>query len=72
MAKPDPRIFDAFAERVGARAADIVLLDDLQPNIDAARAAGWRAYRIDHLRCTATQLREIMSRLGLPVRATLA
>jgi FMN phosphatase YigB (HAD superfamily) len=70
MAKPDTRIFTRFAEIVGARAADIVLFDDLQPNVDAAQAAGWRAYRIDHLGCTATQLRQIMSRIGLPIRAS--
>jgi len=68
MAKPDPRIFARFAELAGAHPADIVLFDDLQPNVDAAHAAGWRAYRIDHLGCTATQLRLIMSRIGLPIR----
>ena len=68
MAKPDPRIFARFAERVGADPADIVLFDDLQPNVDAAHAAGWRAYPIDHLGCTATQLRQIMSKIGLPIR----
>ena len=70
MAKPDPRIFLRFAELVGTTAKDIVLFDDLQPNVDAAHAAGWTAYRIDHLRCTATQLRQIMSRIGLPIRAS--
>lgn len=70
MAKPDPRIFLRFAELVGTPAGDIALFDDLQPNVDAAMAAGWRAYRIDHTACTATQLRGIMSRIGLPVRAS--
>lgn len=68
MAKPDPRIFARFAELVGAQPKDIVLFDDLQPNVDAAQAAGWSAYRIDHMGCTATQLRRIMSRIGLPIR----
>ena len=68
IAKPDPRIFCRFADLVGTPASEIVLFDDLQPNVDAARAAGWRAYRINHLGCTATQLRQIMSRIGLPIR----
>jgi FMN phosphatase YigB (HAD superfamily) len=68
MAKPDPRIFARFAELVGTAPNDIVLFDDLQPNVDAAQAAGWRAYRIDHLGCTATQLRQALSQIGLPIR----
>jgi FMN phosphatase YigB (HAD superfamily) len=68
MVKPDPRIYARFAELVGEHAHGIVLFDDLQPNVDAAHAAGWRAYRIDHLGCTATQLRQIMSQIGLPIR----
>ena len=68
VAKPDPRTFARFAELVGAPPEGIVLFDDLQPNVDAAHAAGWSAYRIDHLGCTATQLRQIMSQIGLPIR----
>lgn len=70
MAKPDPRIFSRFTELMNTPPADIVLFDDLQPNVDAALSAGWRAYRIDHSGCTATQLRQVMSQIGLPVRPT--
>lgn len=70
MAKPDRRIFSRFAELVDTPADDIVLFDDLQPNVDAAQSAGWRAYRIDHGGCTATQLRQVMSQIGLPIRAS--
>lgn len=69
-AKPDPRAFSRFAEMVGAPPSDIVLFDDLEPNVGAARAAGWTAYRIDHRGCPATQLRQIMTRIGLPIRAS--
>lgn len=40
VAKPDPRIFAALAERIGARPADCVFFDDRQVNVDGAVAAG--------------------------------
>lgn len=67
MAKPEAGIFSAFADRVGARPGDIALFDDLQPNVEAARKAGWQAFRIDHLGDTAAQMRGIMRSIGLPV-----
>lgn len=43
QAKPDAAIFALAAERFGAAPEELVFLDDHPPNIDAARAAGWRA-----------------------------
>ncbi len=43
MHKPDPRIFALASERLGIPPAEIVFLDDLQPNVDAARARGFQA-----------------------------
>ncbi|MFJ6670715.1 HAD family hydrolase [Actinosynnema sp. NPDC091369] len=40
VAKPDPRIFAALAERIGAEPADCVFFDDRQVNVDGAIAAG--------------------------------
>lgn len=42
VAKPDPRIFAALAERLGADPADCVFFDDRQVNVDGANAAGLR------------------------------
>lgn len=42
VAKPDPRIFAALAERLGAAPQDCVFFDDRQVNVDAANAAGLR------------------------------
>lgn len=67
LAKPDPAIFRAFAGRMGTRPGDIALFDDLQPNVAAARAAGWTAFLIDHMGDTAAQMRRIMRELGMPV-----
>lgn len=41
--KPDPAIFALAQQRFGVPAAELVFLDDHPINIEAARAAGWRA-----------------------------
>jgi putative hydrolase of the HAD superfamily len=43
VAKPDPAVFALTAERVGAAPGQLVLLDDVAANVEAARAAGWQA-----------------------------
>ena len=41
--KPDPRIYWAACERLGVSPETTVLLDDVQINVDGARAVGMRA-----------------------------
>jgi epoxide hydrolase-like predicted phosphatase len=41
--KPDPRIFALACERLSLSPAEIVFLDDLQPNVESARACGLQA-----------------------------
>ncbi len=43
LIKPDPAIFARAAEVFGRRPAQLLFLDDHEPNIVAARAAGWQA-----------------------------
>lgn len=43
--KPRSEIFDLAARRAGAPSAACVLVDDLEENCVAARAAGWQAVR---------------------------
>ncbi len=43
IAKPDRRIFDLTCERLGVQPAEIVFLDDAEPNVAAARACGFYA-----------------------------
>lgn len=43
LAKPDPAIFALAAQRFGAAPAELVFLDDHEPNVQAARAGGWQA-----------------------------
>ena len=40
--KPDPRIYAIASERIGFPPSEIVFLDDLPENIDAARACGFK------------------------------
>ncbi|QFZ23743.1 HAD family hydrolase [Saccharothrix syringae] len=42
VAKPDPRIFAALTERLGAAPGDCVFFDDRQDNVDGANGAGLR------------------------------
>ncbi len=54
--KPDPAIYRALGERVGATPAEILFFDDLSENVDAARRCGWRAVQIDPFGDTAQQI----------------
>jgi HAD superfamily hydrolase (TIGR01509 family) len=41
LAKPDPAVYALTAERLGARPAEIVFVDDTPECVEGARAAGW-------------------------------
>jgi len=43
LRKPDPEIFALATSRLGVRTGEVVFLDDVPANVDAARAAGWHA-----------------------------
>lgn len=44
--KPDPRAFRMAVEHCGVPAGDILFFDDLPANVEAARAAGMRAFHV--------------------------
>jgi putative hydrolase of the HAD superfamily len=44
LQKPDPAIYRHAEARIGARASEIVFLDDVATHVDAAKALGWRAF----------------------------
>lgn len=67
LAKPNPEIFHAAREHFGVPSERIVFFDDLEENIDAARAAGWRGCVVNPLGDTAAQMERELSRLGVPV-----
>lgn len=68
LAKPDRAIYDAFARltgRGGERAGEILFFDDLEENVGAARAAGWRSERVDYAGDTAAQMRAYLAQHGV-------
>jgi len=62
LIKPEPAVF-AWAERhFGVAGSELVFIDDVQANVDAALAHGWQAMRFD----TAAQVAAELHTLGLP------
>jgi putative hydrolase of the HAD superfamily len=61
MAKPDPRIYEVVTARLGVEPGAVVFFDDRQVNIEAARAAGWRA----ELWTSADVVQQTLRELGL-------
>jgi len=43
LCKPEPAIFEMCIRRFGIEPADTLFIDDVARNVEAARAAGWRA-----------------------------
>jgi len=43
LKKPDPRIYELTARRLGVEPGEIVFLDDVPGHVAAARASGWHA-----------------------------
>ncbi len=56
LMKPDAAIYRAFEKQSGFASRDILFFDDLEENIVAARAGGWKAEQIDHTGDTAAQI----------------
>lgn len=48
--KPEPTYFEIAVERIGAPAEDVLFVDDMETNVEAARAVGLRAehWHLDH------------------------
>jgi HAD superfamily hydrolase (TIGR01509 family) len=75
LLKPEREIYAAFARATGfdgapgsrGRPAHIVFFDDLPENVAAARAAGWRAFRVDHSGDTAAQMTRALRGLGVRI-----
>ena len=67
MNKPHADIYRAFETATGFKAADILFADDLQENIDAARALGWNVLHIDPARSPSEQIARALVACGVPV-----
>jgi putative hydrolase of the HAD superfamily len=58
LIKPEPAIFDLSARQFGVAPERLVFLDDNAHNIEAARAAGWRAVQFHDAAQAERALRE--------------
>jgi len=63
VAKPDPRIFALLTDRFAVNPSTAVFTDDVERNVDAARAAGY----VGLVFTGADRLRSDLVALGLPV-----
>jgi 2-haloacid dehalogenase len=61
LVKPDPRIFERFCERFALMPQQIIYIDDLQNNVEAANRVGMHAIRFS----SPASLRKELERLGL-------
>ena len=66
LIKPEPALFAHAAAAVGGDPAALLLLDDMDKNVAAARAAGWQAIRFDD----AAQCADALAGHGLLRRPT--
>jgi FMN phosphatase YigB (HAD superfamily) len=64
LMKPDASIYRHALEKFGLRAEGVFFIDDLAPNVEAARASGWRThhYRED----SHDQLLSDLATAGVP------
>ena len=63
MLKPDPEIYHLLLERYGLKAQDCVFIDDVEKNVEGARAVGMHAIHFTG----PDQLRHDLAALGFPV-----
>jgi HAD superfamily hydrolase (TIGR01509 family) len=60
LAKPDPAIYELTASRLGLAPEEIVFLDDVPVNVEAARAAGWHAVLHEQTARSIAQIERII------------
>lgn len=64
-AKPEPAIYAALESTTGLDGDALLFFDDLQDNIDAARARGWHAELIDHAGDPPAEMRALLTGYGV-------
>jgi FMN phosphatase YigB (HAD superfamily) len=64
LRKPEPDAYRAVEQRTGIHGEAILFFDDLEENIDGARAVGWRASLVDPAGDTAAQIAAALGEHG--------
>jgi putative hydrolase of the HAD superfamily len=67
LRKPQPAVFALTAERLGVSAEACVLVDDAEPNLEGARAVGWRGILHTDPADTRAQLARLVPGLAAPI-----
>ncbi len=62
--KPEPEIFQWFADKVYASPDEIAFFDDSQVNVDAAAQSGWRAYAVDPKGDPPSSISRVLADMG--------
>jgi putative hydrolase of the HAD superfamily len=63
--KPNERAYRRVEESTGVRGGQILFFDDKEENVQAARAVGWRAERVDHFEQPVGQIRMYLTAHGV-------
>ncbi len=61
LVKPDPRIFQLAVARLGVQPAEVVFIDDIAVNVDAARWEGLKAIQYQDTQKTLDELNSYLS-----------
>lgn len=61
MAKPDPRIFQVVAERIGCEPSECIMVDDGPGNVSAAKSIGMKAIEYKTFVPFKTELENLIS-----------
>lgn len=64
-AKPEPAIYQHLEQQTGVAAARLAFVDDLEENVAAARARGWRALRFTGVEACRRWFGEIATEMSL-------
>jgi len=64
VAKPDPRIYAAVTERLGASPSQVIFFDDRAENVDGARAFGWTAHQWKGAESARARVAGLLDRAG--------
>jgi putative hydrolase of the HAD superfamily len=62
LAKPDPKIYALAIKQTGLKPEEVLLIDDLEPNIRSARTVGMQGFKYDpdHVMKKTAQLRKLL------------
>jgi len=63
LIKPDPKIYHHLTERFSLKPEECIFVDDMQENVDAARACGWQAEQLSDPKKGGELLDRIVDRI---------